>query len=285
MHILVTGAAGKTGQAVVRALAERGTAVPHALVRRPEQMETARQAGAALVTVGDMLDTAVWPTITQNVEAIYHICPNMHPAEVEIGRLAIAAAQANGVRHFVYHSVLHPQVEAMPHHWNKMRVEEHLFASGLDFTILQPAAYMQNVLVGWQNMAAEGVYRVPYPVATPFTLVDLADVAAAAARVLTGPGHEGAIYELVGPEMLTPLQMAMVMTEVMGREVTAVAQPLDEWQSQAESAGLNPYAVATLRQMFAYYARHGFWGNGNVLRWLLGHEPATFRQYIQHQRS
>ncbi len=285
MHILVTGAAGKTGQAVVRALAERGTAVPHALVRRPEQMETARQAGAALVTVGDMLDTAVWPTITQNVEAIYHICPNMHPAEVEIGRLAIAAAQANGVRHFVYHSVLHPQVEEMPHHWHKLRVEEMLFASGLSFTILQPAAYMQNVLVGWQNMAAEGVYRVPYPVATPFTLVDLADVAAAAARVLTEPGHEGAIYELVGPEMVTPLEMAMMMTEVMGREVTAVAQPLDEWQSQAESAGLNPYAVATLRQMFAYYARHGFCGNGNVLRWLLDREPATFRQYIQHQRS
>ncbi len=281
MHILVTGAAGKTGQAVIRALAERDTAVLHALVHHPEQIETARQAGAVAVTVGDMRDTAVWPTITQNVDAIYHICPNMHPAEVEIGRLAIEAAQANGVRHFVYHSVLHPQVEAMPHHWNKLRVEEMLFTSGLAYTILQPAAYMQNVLAGWQNIVADGVYRVPYPVETPFTLVDLDDVAAVAAMVLTEPGHKGAVYELAGPEILTPAEMAAVMAQVLGRQVTAVAQPLDEWQAQAESTGLDAYAITTLRQMFAYYARHGFCGNGNVLGWLLGREPATFAQWFR----
>ena len=56
------------------------------------------------------------------------------------------AARRAGIRHLVYHSVLHPQVEAMPHHWQKMRVEEQLFAAGLPYTILQPAAYMQNVL-------------------------------------------------------------------------------------------------------------------------------------------
>ncbi|MBX3060481.1 MAG: NmrA family NAD(P)-binding protein [Anaerolineae bacterium] len=281
MHILVTGAAGKTGQAVVRALAERGTAVSHALVRRPEQMEAARQAGAAVVTMGDMLDTAVWLAATQYCDAIYHICPNMHPAEVEIGRLAIEAAQANGVRHFVYHSVLHPQVEAMPHHWNKLRVEEMLFASGLAYTILQPAAYLQNVLAGWQNIIAAGIYRVPYPVETPFTLVDLADVATVAAMVLTEPGHGGAIYELAGAEILTPAAMAVMMGQVMGRVVTAVAQPLDEWQTQAQAAGLDAYAAATLSQMFAYYARHGFCGNSYVLRGLLGREPTTFAQWFR----
>lgn len=281
MHILVTGAAGKTGQVVMRALAERATAVPHALVRRPEQMEAARQAGAAVVMVGDMLDTAVWLAATQHCDAIYHICPNMHPAEVGIGRLVIEAAQANGVRHFVYHSVLHPQVEAMPHHWNKLRVEEMLFASGLVYTILQPAAYLQNVLAAWQTVVTEGVYRVPYPVETPFTLVDLADVAVVAALVLTEPGHGGAIYELAGTEILTPATIAVMMGQVIGGEVTAVFQPLDEWQTQAQAAGLDTYAIATLRQMFAYYARHGFCGNGNVLRWLLGREPTTFAQWLR----
>lgn len=280
MHILITGAAGKTGQAVMRALAVRDTAVLHALVHRPEQIETARQAGTVSVTVGDMRDTAVWQTATQHIDAIYHICPNMHPAEVEIGRLAIEAGQANGVRHFVYHSVLHPQVEAMPHHWHKLRVEEMLFASGLAFTILQPTAYMQNVLAGWQRIAAEGVYQVPYPVMTPFSLVDLADVATAAAMVLTEPGHSGAIYELAGSEILTPAAMAVLLGDEVGREVTAVFQPLDEWQTQAELAGLDTYAIAMLRRMFVYYARHGFCGNSNMLRWLLGREPTTFAQWF-----
>ncbi|GIK56651.1 MAG: epimerase [Chloroflexota bacterium] len=281
MRILVTGAAGKTGQAVIRALAERDTAVSHALVRRPEQAAVARQAGATMVAVGDMLDTAVWLAATQHCDAIYHICPNMHPAEVEIGRLAITTAQTNGIHRFVYHSVLHPQVEAMPHHWHKLRVEEMLFAAGLDFTILQPAAYMQNVLAGWQSIMAEGIYRVPYPVETPFTLLDLADVATVAAMVLTEPGHRGAIYELAGAEILTPAAMAVVLAAVMGQAVTAVTQPLDAWQTQAQAAGLDAYAIATLRQMFAYYARHGFCGNSNVLRWLLGREPTGFAQFIQ----
>ena len=93
------------------------------------------------------------------------------------------------MRRLVYHSVLHPQIEAMPHHWEKMRAEELLFAAGLDVTVLQPTAYMQNILAGWRDIVEAGIYRVPYPVESRISLVDLDDVAAAAALVLTQPGH------------------------------------------------------------------------------------------------
>ncbi|MFN8458488.1 MAG: NmrA family NAD(P)-binding protein [Anaerolineae bacterium] len=73
--------------------------------------------------------------------------PQHAPDEVAIGRAAIAVAKAAGGPRSVYHSVLHPHTEKMPHHWHKLRVEELLFESGLEWTILQPAAYMQNVLV------------------------------------------------------------------------------------------------------------------------------------------
>ena len=68
------------------------------------------------------------------------------------------------MEHFVYHSVLHPQTEKMNHHWQKMRVEEMIFESGLPFTILQPAPYMQNLLAGWKSIVEDGVLRVPYSV-------------------------------------------------------------------------------------------------------------------------
>ncbi|MCP4359695.1 MAG: NmrA family NAD(P)-binding protein [Chloroflexi bacterium] len=280
MRILVTGAAGKTGQAVVGALAKRGTAV-RALVRRHEQIEIVQDIGAVEVVVGDVLATAVWRQATQNIDTLYHICPNMHPQEVEIAEMGIAAAQRNGVSHFGYHSVLHPQTEAMSHHWCKLRVEEALFASGLPFTILQPAAYMQNILASWTAVVEDGLYRVPYPVSTPMSLVDLADVAEAAAIVLTQPGHSGAIYELVGPEILTQTQMAEIMGAVLEREVTAVSQPLAEWQNNAQQNGLPPYAIDTLLRMFRYYAQHGFWGNSNILRWLLNREPTMFAKFIK----
>ena len=81
--------------------------------------------------------------------------------EVAYARAVMAAAQAQGVKRFVYHSVLHPQIEAMPHHWQKMRVEEMLFAAGFEPTILQPTAYMQNILGAWRGVETEGVFRFP----------------------------------------------------------------------------------------------------------------------------
>lgn len=279
--VLVTGAAGKTGRAVVAALLAGGAAV-RAWVRRPQQAASLQALGAAELVVGDMADTAVYQQAAAGVRAIYHICPNMHPDEVAIGRTAIAAAQAAGVAHFVYHSVLHPHTEKMPHHWHKLRVEEMLFESGLPFTILQPAAYMQNVLGSRDAILNQGLYPVPYPVETRLGLVDLLDVAAAAAIVLTEPGHIGAIYELAGPEMLTQTEVAAILSQTLGRPVRAEQITIADWQQQA-AAGLGTYQIETLTHMFNYYARFGFYGNGNVLHWLVGRPLTSFAEFVMDE--
>lgn len=268
--ILVTGAAGKTGRAVIRALGERGASV-RALVRRP-----APDLGAQEAQVGDLRRAADVERAVQGVRAVYHICPNMQPDELAIGRLVIDAARAAGVDHFVYHSVLHPQTEAMPHHWHKLRVEELLFEAGLPFTILQPAAYMQNVLAGWNEIVEQGVYRVPYAVETRLGMVDLADVAAAAAVVLTEPGHAGATYELAGSEVLTQTEVAAILSRELRRPVRAETVSRQTWAQRARAAGLGDFQVDTLLKMFRYYEQHGFWGNPRALHWLLGRPPATF---------
>ncbi len=278
--ILVTGAAGKTGRAVLRALARRGVHA-RALVHRAEQTAAAREAGAGDVVVGDMRDPEVVTQAMVGVHTVYHICPNMHPEEEAIGRVVLNAAQAAGVEYFVYHSVLHPQTEKMPHHWHKLRVEEMIFESGLPFTILQPTAYMQNLLGYWPAIVNEGVYRVPYAPETRISLVDLEDVAQVAAIVLTEARHQGAIYELCGPEALTQHEVAQVLAQVLGRDVRAEALPRDEWERNARQAGLSEYAVDTLKRMFEYYERYGFWGNGNVLRWLLGREPTRLADFVR----
>jgi NAD(P)H dehydrogenase (quinone) len=277
--ILVTGAAGKTGQAVIRALDGRGAAV-RAWVRRPEQMDAVEALGARETIAGDIQSPLIWAQATSGVRSIYHICPNMYPYETTVGAMALQAARRAGISHFVYHSVLHPQTEEMPHHWHKLRVEEWIFESGLDFTILQPAAYMQNVLAYWSHIVEDGIYPVPYPVDTPMSLVDLGDVAAVVAAVLTEEGHTGAIYELAGPQILTQRQIAAILGEHLDRPVEAQEVPLDEWEANARRAGLSDFAVDSLLRMFRYYARHGFWGNANVLRWLLGREPTTLAQRV-----
>jgi NAD(P)H dehydrogenase (quinone) len=277
--IVVSGAAGKTGRAVIRALVARGATV-RALVHRPEQAGAVRALGAQEVVSGDMRDPATLDEAARGVRAVYHICPNMHPDEVAIGQAAVAAARRAGVQHFAYHSVLHPQVEAMPHHWLKMRVEEQIFETRVAYTILQPAAYMQNVLAQRGSIMQRGVYAVPYAIETRLGMVDLEDVAEVAARVLSEPGHEGATYELCGPEVLTQSEIAGLMGQQLGRAVHAQAVPLETWREQARAGGLGDYQVETLVQMFEYYQRHGFWGNPNVLGYLLGRQPTSFIDFL-----
>ena len=277
--ILVTGAGGKTGRAIIRALIARGANV-RALVHRPEQIQAVQDLGARKVVVGDMRDQAAMEQAARGAKAIYHICSNMDPDEVAIGKVVIAAACAAEVERLVYHSVLHPQTEAMPHHWNKLRVEEKLFESGLSFTTLQPAAYMQNVLAYWNQIVEQGVYAVPYSVEARMSMVDLEDVAEAVAIVLTGPGHGGATYELAGPEALSQNEVAEIISRQLGRPVRAQAVPLDEWERQTRASGMSDYAVETLIQMFRYYDRFGLCGNPNVLTWLLGRSPTTFTAFV-----
>lgn len=281
--ILVTGAAGKTGRAVIRALTAKGEAV-RALVHRPEQIRSVEASGAQQVVVGDMRLRATMDQAAQGVRAVYHICPNVSPDEVAIGQLAIVTARSAGVEHFVYHSVLHPQIEAMPHHWQKLRVEEQLFESRLCYTILQPTAYMQNVLAHWDQIMEQGVYPVPYAVETRLGMVDLEDVAEAAAVVLTEPGHAGAVYELAGAEVLSQTEVATILGQQLAHPVRAETVPLETWERRARESGLGDYQVETLVKMFRYYECYGFWGNPRVLSWLLGRSPTTFAAFIERAK-
>ena len=278
--ILVTGAAGKTGRAVISAITKRGGHV-RAYVHRPAQVAAVQAAGAVEVVVGDLQDDATIKRAMQGVRALYHICPNMHPDEVAIGRQMIAAAVAANVEHFVYHSVLHPQTATMPHHWHKIQVEALLFEARLPFTILQPTAYMQNILASWDKIRSQGIYTIPYPAETRLSLVDLDDVGAAAATVLTQPGHLGATYELVGTAPLTQRDVATILATGIGEPVALEVVTHTAWKDSARASGLNDYAVATLLNMFIYYERYGLVGNPNVLGWLLGRAPTSLATFVQ----
>lgn len=279
--ILVTGAGGKTGRSLIRALSRFESVC--ALVRRRKQVALVKGMGADKLIVGDMRDESVIRSAMQGVRGVYYICPNMSPDEVVIGRLVIDAARGSSVEHFVYHSVLHPQTEKMGHHWQKLRVEEMILESGLPFTILQPAPYMQNWSAGWQTILEEGLLRVPYSVASKFSFVDLEDIAAAAAIVLTGTRHLNATYELAGTEPRSHAEVAEILSIVLSRDICAEKETIGHWRMR--SKGLSDFAVENLVKMFAYYDQWGLVGNPNVLSWLLKREPRSLESFIQNTAS
>ncbi|GAA0280723.1 NAD(P)H-binding protein [Cryptosporangium japonicum] len=242
--IAVTGAAGKTGRAVLAALAARG--VPTRALVRPGRVVEATET----VPV-DLFDAEQVASALAGTSAVYVIAPNVHPAEPEL----VANVLAAGVERVVYHSVLHPAVEAMPHHWAKMRSEELLYASGRDWTVLQPCAYTQNLRS----------FQVPYSIDARFAFVDLLDVAFVAARVLVEEGHSYATYQLAGPELLS---------------VASVASLMEARAERQDRTGSPGYAGAALGAMFAYYDAHGLVGNSRVLSMLLGREPTRVAEVL-----
>lgn len=270
--IVVTGAAGKTGQAVMEALHGQDQIV-RAIVHRKEQLETVDTQETMLA---DLRKPKQLRSAFRGARAVYHICPNVHPQEVEIGRNVLEAARKAEVQHFVLHSVLHPQIQAMPHHWNKLQVEQMLLESGMPFTILQPASYMQNVLPEWWRVRLLSQYHVPYSVDARFSPVDLLDVAEVAATVLTSSDHRGAIYELAGPEVHTPKSMAAELGEALGKLAMAVEVDRAEWEQHAD---MDQERKDLLLKMFEHYDEHGLSGNPTVLDSLLGREPTRFRDF------
>lgn len=265
--VVVTGAAGKTGLAVTRACASAGLAVT-AVIRREAQRVTVQAAGAARAVVVDLADRAALTSVLAGVDAVYHVPPNMHQDETGLTRNVIEAATDGHVGRFVLHSVLAPYLPEMPHHLRKAQSERLLRMSTLDWTILQPASYAQNVLPYLDTIRRTGRWVLPYRPSAPFTPVDLRDVARVAADVLGERGHSFASYELCGPQRLDSAAMALGIARVLGHavELVHVAAERD--------------VDADLRAMFAYYDRCGLVGNPSVLALLLGHAPTTFEAAI-----
>ncbi len=278
--ILVTGAGGQTGRALIAALAQAGLP-SRALVRSERSERVVRASGAAEVVTGDLTDGAAVATAMQGVAAVYHICPNFHVHEVAIGAAMIAAARAAGVRRFVFHSVINPQCAAMPHHDDKRVVESLLMESGLDWTVLQPTMYMQSTVIGWESIRASGTFAPLYAVDRRMGLVDLADVAQAACRVLIEPGWSGGCFELANGEPLSALDMAAAMGARLGRPVQALRGDAQAWAERQRAAGMPEGEVARGLAMFAHYDRYGLpGGNGRVLALLLGRAPRRYAEFL-----
>lgn len=279
--ILITGANGQTGRAIIRNLVSKGEGV-RAYVHKADYIQELKSLGVKEVVAGDMMDQEATNEAFKGIRAAYHICSVANPEEVRIGQIAINAARSAKVEHFVYHSVLHSVLQDLPHHQKKLMVEEIVINSGIPYTIIQPAAFMQNILQGWKLLSEEGIFEQRFFTSkeTRICMIDLTDLAEAVSIILTKPGYTGATYELCGPENLSLADMLAAFKQNFGREVKAQTTPMELWAAQLKKHGLGDYQINTLFTMFKHYNEHGFIGNPNVLTWILGRRPNDFASFI-----
>jgi uncharacterized protein YbjT (DUF2867 family) len=276
--ILVTSAYGNNGRKLIPRLAEMGLDIR--ALNLSDKINELKKLGAKEVIIGNALDLSILDQAMEGIESVFHVGPSFHPHEAEMGIAVIDAASKGGVEHFVYDSVLHPQIIELLQHRMKLRVEQHLINSNLNYTILQPMHYMQNINI--EDVYQQGVFIQASALETPLSFVDMDDKVEVAAKVLTEDCHYGAIYELCSDDNLNAIEIAEIMSRVMGKEIKAKLVPKDVIISGFQRAfpEYGDYPAKGFNALFDYYSKHGFIGNSNVLRMLLGRDPTILEEFI-----
>lgn len=228
----------------------------------------------------------------QGCRAAYLMAPNLHPDELGFISSLLEACREAGVARVVYHSVAAPYAPEMPHHVAKAAAEDPVRRSGLQWSILQPCAYIENLMPGLRD--PEPHIDVAYSVDTRFSLVSLTDVGEIAAAVLLDDSHIGATYELGGPEQLTIRDYAEHAEQVLGRRVAVNRLTPNQWsaaqrsatQAQAPDADgsrsrLDEREIEWLEAMFAYYDAHGLPCGNLPAQSILGRAPRSVEEILR----
>ncbi|MEV0648805.1 NmrA/HSCARG family protein [Phytomonospora sp. NPDC050363] len=242
--ILVTGATGQQGGAVVARLLADGHTV-HALTRDTDSPAARRLAErGAHVVAGDQADPGAVRAAVSGVDGVFSVQPvaNFSAAadfdEVAVGESLIDAAKDAGVGHFVYTSAIGVDKDTgIVHMAGKLRIERHLAESGLSHTVLRPASFMENYLhplFGLRGGGALTSAALPHIALHLIAVDDIADVAGAA---FADPArHDGRTIELAG-DVLTSPQVAAELSRGLGREVPFQQIPIEELRAaNAEAA-------------------------------------------------
>ena len=237
--ILVTGATGQQGGAVARHLLRQPGFSVRALTRdsaKPAARALA-QAGAEIFQ-GNLDDPASVKRALDGAWGAFSVqnfLETGYDKEIRQGKALADAAKTTGVQHFVYTSVVSAdQKTGLPHFESKWQIEQHIHQCGLSYTILRPAFFMQN----WHSFLREpilaGTLPLPLHPHTRLQQISVEDIGAFAALAFQNPSKwAGRTIELAGQE-LTVQQVAEVLTRVLGRNVSYVQVP---WEQFRQSAG------------------------------------------------
>ena len=278
MRVLMVGATGRHAHLVLSELTRRGVDV-RALVRNPERAQLARDNGATETAIGDLEEPDSLIDAVAGMDGVFHIGPAHSAAEAQMGLAMVDAARAARARKFVFSGVIHPSISAMTNHAAaKLPVEDALYSSELDFTVLQPARFMQNFERSWNDIVDNDRLAQPYAPTAKMCSVDYRDVAEVAAMALTGDELSYGTFELCAPGMQDSYEVAAILSEVLGRPIAAVQIPLDLYSSQLPEGAFRD----GMTRMMAHYDRHGLpGGNPLVLRAILGREPRSLAEYFR----
>jgi uncharacterized protein YbjT (DUF2867 family) len=232
--ILVTGAAGQVGKMVVEQILKRGRPV-RAFVRDEQDLHDIRHSKLEKA-VGTFEQVASLEEAMDGVDRLFLVARD-NPDQVLQHENVIGAAERTGVKHVVklsaYGASKDSPIALMRWH---AETEEHLQHSDLAWTFLRPHLYMQNLLRFAESVSGASAFSAPMG-QEQFGLIDVRDIAEVAAKVLRTDGHEGKIYTLTGPAVVSYSEIAEYLSAIHGKSVKYKTISKEAFYQQLLSTG------------------------------------------------
>ena len=275
--ILVTGATGLNGTALVRKLSAKGVPL-RALVRNAAKAAEIAALPNVEIAIADMAKPETLPAALAGVDRAM-LNSSADPAMVEVQSNFIAAAAKAGVRHVVKLSGIMPELDS-PFRFARMHgeIEKRLEASGMAFTHLRAGEFMPSYFRQVPMILAKGALFLPME-NQRIASIDIGDLAEIAALVLTNPGHEGKIYPLTGPEALTMTEVAERLSAATGKTIKYINVPPEDVRKAQLAAGVPPYIADALAELFAERRKGKESQVWPVAQTLLGRRPTSFAEF------
>ena len=272
--VLVTCANGKTGLALIKQLLSRS--IPFSgITKSINSVNQLMGIGVTNIFQGDLRDYSDVEKALANISEIYLITPNFAADEDLMLENILKVAKNRPHFRIILHSVIHPQISELPHHYSRLKLEQRLINSGVEWVILQPTMYMQNVLTQLKSIYHNHALQLPIPVDRMMTLVDLNDVAQVAADVVSSKTYNYGIFELCG-ETLSLRQQALCLSKLIGFNIKAEEISIETAKRSLKIPYKGKYGNNTYEAMFRYYSEYGLRGSKKVLQLLLNREANSF---------
>jgi uncharacterized protein YbjT (DUF2867 family) len=276
--ILITGASGNAGGAVLREVLKNGSGV-QAMYRSKE--DTAKVPHGATAVIADFADQQSLSRALEGIDTVYLVCSPVREL-VQLESNMIDACREAGVKRIVLNSALGAGdfAKSFPS-WHR-KVEDKLKGSGMDFTILRPNGFMQNLIAYFApSIRAEGAFYQSTGNAK-VSHIDVRDIAVAAAKILSSPAHHsGKIYELNGAEALSYAEIAEKISKATGRKVQYVDIPANAQRKALLDMGMPDFLVTALLELQEYYASGKASKVDGTLESLIPRAPTTMDEFLK----
>jgi uncharacterized protein YbjT (DUF2867 family) len=277
--VLVVGATGNVGSGVLAALVAKGADV-RGLAHGDAGLAAIRQAGAE-PTSGELTDLTSLGGAFEGVDAAFVVTRGMEN-QVEMAANAIEAARRAGVRQIVRLSAFVPEpalstILGRQH----QEIDEIVKAAGVAYTILRPTFFMQNILGGAQTIAADGAMYLPFGNGRA-GIIDVRDIVDVAVEALLSPdGHERRTYTLTGPASISMHDVAIALTDALGREVNYVDVPVQAGVDSFIAMGMPKFMADTFGELFVNFAKGGADGATDDVERVAGHPARSIDDFVR----